>query len=139
MGDVAPRGQKDSGANTFGLFQNWLRNPKCGSWLITLDNVDDAQVIQEPPSEGQKGQSRSRRVDYIPSCANRAILITSRYRDVTSKIVRPSAIVHVGLMDVSDAVTIMATRVKIACERDVMVDVVRALSSIPPDSSQAAA
>jgi hypothetical protein len=45
LDELRVRGRKDSGANIFGLLQNWLRNSKHGSWLIILDNVDDAQII----------------------------------------------------------------------------------------------
>lgn len=94
--ELRVRGRKEPEANTFALLQNWLRNPKNGSWLIVLDNVDNAQVIRDPPSKAQEGQSKKRRFDYIPSCGHGSVLITSRYRDVATKMVRPSSIVTVG-------------------------------------------
>jgi hypothetical protein len=131
LDELRVRGRKDSGANIFGLLQNWLRNSKHGSWLVILDNVDDAQIIQDPPSKGQEGRSQKRRVNYIPSCAHGAVLVTSRYRDVATKVVRPSAIFHVGPMDESDALAMMANKLEIPCDRDETIHLVRALSFMP--------
>ncbi|OCK99064.1 TPR-like protein [Cenococcum geophilum 1.58] len=75
-------GFDDPKINTLQLVSDWLTDEDNGSWLMVLDNADDAEVWTEPAiqeSSQQDGLYRSAPlIDYIPRGLHCFVLITTR-------------------------------------------------------------
>nr|POF18034.1 vegetative incompatibility protein het-e-1 [Quercus suber] len=78
-------GRKDPKTDHLRLLQDWLRDDSKGSWLIVLDNVDDANFLLEPQMIADEAQLTQRRLDYIPSCDHGSVMITTRSRSEALK------------------------------------------------------
>lgn len=70
-------GRQNPQANIFQLVHEWLRNERKGSWVLILDNVDDASFLVKAQSTGEDGHANSGEiekvrplVDYLPQCPN---------------------------------------------------------------------
>ncbi|KAK1599805.1 uncharacterized protein LY79DRAFT_575420 [Colletotrichum navitas] len=95
-------GHNDPWADVLGLVKTWLEGQDCGRWLMVIDNADDAQLFFPPPSENSSnlkgGLGR-----YVPECAHGCVLITTRNKQVASKIVRGKSLIEIGEMSESEA------------------------------------
>ncbi|KAF2105249.1 P-loop containing nucleoside triphosphate hydrolase protein [Lophiotrema nucula] len=109
---VKIEGRCDPQANIFKLVHDWLRDSK-NTWLLVLDNVDDARFLLHAPASGQ-GQSgdKSRSVsrplrEYLPYCERGSIIVTTRNKEAAVKLVEPRDIVAVEPMDQMQAVALL--------------------------------
>jgi hypothetical protein len=50
--------KKNAQADVFKLVHDWLRNEKNGSWLLVLDNTDNAGVLSPSPRNGQSSPTK---------------------------------------------------------------------------------
>jgi tetratricopeptide (TPR) repeat protein len=75
-------GFEDPKNNALQLVSDWLSDQDNGSWLMVLDNADDAEVWIGPAIQGslQEGipQQSAPLIDYIPRGSHGFVLITSR-------------------------------------------------------------
>ncbi|EED12700.1 kinesin, putative [Talaromyces stipitatus ATCC 10500] len=102
-------GRRDPKANIFKLVHDWLRDSKNGKWILVLDNVDDAHFLLDRPDSTQAqashengGADRPLR-EYLPQSPNGSILITSRSREATLKLVDQRDVIVVEPMDEAHA------------------------------------
>ena len=105
--------------NIFQLVHDWLQSSKSGSWLMVLDNVDDAGFLLEAPHISQAGslsdsvgETPSPLVSYLPFCPHGSLLITSRRRAAALQLVEDSDIVDVEPMSQEDAVALIRKKLK---------------------------
>ncbi|KAK8071290.1 hypothetical protein PG997_011493 [Apiospora hydei] len=103
--------RKNSQSNIFQLLYNWLRGEKSGRWILILDNVDAAGfLLHNPPDhDGQRDGSDSRSqplVSYLPTCQHGSTLITTRSRDVASKLAESRNTITVDPMNQAEAITL---------------------------------
>ena len=107
-------GREDSRTNIFGLVQSWLRDERNGKWLLVMDNVDDADFLFEPRTTnqatvngGQQYGSTKPLFQYLPFSENGSILLTTRNRDIASKLVQQRDIITVQRRDDGQAVALL--------------------------------
>ncbi|KAJ4288699.1 hypothetical protein N0V88_007230 [Collariella sp. IMI 366227] len=86
-------GYGDSKADVVLLLKRWLEKKDRGRWLMVIDNVDDAQLASGPGGFGQ----------YIPECAHGSILVTTRNKEVGSRLTRSGRPIEVKKMDDSES------------------------------------
>ncbi|KAJ5709135.1 hypothetical protein N7493_010469, partial [Penicillium malachiteum] len=97
----------DPGANVFKMVYDWLRDNS--DWLVILDNLDDASFLHEPLRMDQEGRSVDRRSlsSFLPRGSNGTLIMTTRSKDATLRLVDSKNIIEVHPMDISDAVELV--------------------------------
>ena len=105
---------------------------------MVLDNADDASVLLEPlATPGEAAQTSQRRIDYIPSCDQGSVLITTRSKSEALKLVYNSEMVDVLPMSEDEAEALFVKKLGHSSAEDRLF--VRALDRIPLAIAQAAA
>ncbi|KAK7937545.1 tpr domain protein [Apiospora aurea] len=105
-------GRRSPQTNIFQLLYVWLRGEKSGKWVLILDNVDEAGFLLHNPAsngDGQQHRSDGRSqplVSYLPTCQHGSILITTRSRDVASKLAESRNTITVDPMNQAEAITL---------------------------------
>lgn len=134
----APQTQSAQGSNLQRL-QNWLQNSKNGSWLVILDNADDAGFLLEPPATSEEARSSKRRIDYFPACDHGSMIVTSRSTGeaLKSQLVYESDIIPISTMSEDEAIVLMSNKLDRSDEG--IHELVRALDCLPLAITQAAA
>ncbi|EED11774.1 hypothetical protein TSTA_109530 [Talaromyces stipitatus ATCC 10500] len=102
-------GRRDPKVNIFKLVHDWLRDSKNGKWILILDNIDDVYFLLQLPDiiQGHAGRENGKADrplrEYLPQSWNGSILITSRNREATLKLVDQRNIIALEPMDKEDA------------------------------------
>nr|POF13619.1 isoform 2 of kinesin light chain [Quercus suber] len=130
-------GRNDPHADHLHLLYTWLRDGSKGSWLIVLDNADDAGFLVETPATSDANHPMKRRIDHLPACEHGAMVITSRSKSEALKMVYDDDIVEVLPMNEEEAVALLTSKLKQSSEDD--RPLVRALECMPLAIIQAAA
>lgn len=76
-------GTGDGKVDTLQLVSKWLASPDSGSWLLILDNADDATVLLDLSANDTgtvAGSAQHRLLDLLPRVQHGAVLITTRDR-----------------------------------------------------------
>ena len=71
------------------LVKQWLEGPQSGKWLLILDNADDYDLLYGP----------TRHIDYLPSCKNGSVLMTTRNNKVAVDFAPSAGIIEVTPFD----------------------------------------
>lgn len=141
MQDVADQlkiyGRKDPKADLLQLLRNWLRDESEGTWLVVPDNPDDVGFLLEPPATISEAQPTQRRIDYVPTCDHRSVIITTRSKRKALRLVYESEMVDVLPMGEGEAETLLESKLG-RSSRDTR-ELVWALDCMPLIISQAAA
>ena len=138
-------GREDPRANIFKLVHDWLRGCE-GTWLMILDNFDDADffVKAQAPIQSQSSEFDRRTLrplrDYIPQSQNGSILITTRSRDSVSKLLELNDLISVDPMTLSNAVELLKKKLESTEQRNDkdLVELAAALEFMPLAIVQAA-
>lgn len=139
-------GREDPRANIFKLIYDWLRG--CGgTWLMILDNVDNANffVNAQAPIQSQSSDSGRRTLrplrDYLPQSQNGSILVTTRSRESALKLSEWNDLIPVDLMTPSNAVELLKKKLESTEQRNDkdLVELAAALDFMPLAIVQAAA
>ncbi|KAK2021824.1 TPR-like protein, partial [Colletotrichum zoysiae] len=95
-------GHDDPQVDVLALVKTWLEGRDCGRWLMVIDNADDTQLFFPAPSENslnpKGGLGRC-----VPDCSHGYVLVTTRNKQVASKIVRGRSLIEIGEMSESEA------------------------------------
>ncbi|VUC29845.1 unnamed protein product [Clonostachys rosea] len=94
-------GHDDLQVDILDLVKTQLERWSHGRWMMIIDNADDPQLFfpslpngsSQPMTKPQLGLGR-----YLPECARGSILITSRNKQVASKMVRGKQLIKVAAM-----------------------------------------
>ena len=88
---------------------DWLYSDRKGKWVLILDNIDNAGFLIKAQSTGQdrytngRGSEKVRPlVEYLPQCPNGSILITTRSKSATLKVVEQRDIITVKPINKAD-------------------------------------
>ena len=139
-------GREDPRADIFKLVHDWLRG--CGgTWLMILDNVDDADffVNAQAPIQSQSSDSGRRTLrplrDYLPQSKNGSILITTRSQESALKLSERNDLIPVEPMVSSNAVELLEKKLESREQRNNKdhVELAAALEFMPLAIVQAAA
>ncbi|TPX13273.1 uncharacterized protein E0L32_006246 [Thyridium curvatum] len=79
------------------LVKRWLQGKDSGPWIMVIDNADDENVFS--PNSAEPGNQGNLMAQYIPECAHGAILVTTRNKQVGSRLVKGKSLIEVGPMD----------------------------------------
>lgn len=129
-------GRSNAKADFLVLLQSWSRDTR-KTWLVILDNVDDAAFLEATPTASDKVQSSKRRIDYFPSHDHGSLLITSRTKDEALKLVQDTEMIHVGVMNEAEAEELLERTLERSSPDNRTL--ARALDCIPLAISQAVA
>ena len=145
---VQAPGISDSTADVFQLFRAWLLDRRQRrTWLIVLDNADDAQILRQysnatghPQTQDQVQQSEQY-LDYLPVCEHGALLATSRNRAAALHIVSPDDIINIGPMEKAHGIAMLQKRLGPSVAQSVaeLSQLATELESMPLAMAQAAA
>ncbi|KAK4233072.1 hypothetical protein C8A03DRAFT_39245 [Achaetomium macrosporum] len=86
-------GHNDPKADVVPLVKRWLERKDRGRWLIVIDNADNTQLASGPGGLGQ----------HIPECAHGSVLVTTRNKEVGSRLTRGGRPIEVKKMDDSES------------------------------------
>ncbi|CEO58318.1 hypothetical protein PMG11_03049 [Penicillium brasilianum] len=115
------------------LLSDWLCDEKREKWLLILDNVDDDEFLHNCT------QSNQPLLAQLPMSANGTIIITSRSREVASRLVEDRNIIDIKPMTEKDAVNLFEKKLAMKAEKEAVIELTTALDSIPLAIVQAAA
>ena len=145
---VQAPGISDSTANVFQLFRAWLLDRRQRrTWLIVLDNADDAQILRQhsnatghPQNQDQVQQSEQH-LDYLPVCEHGTLLATSRNRAAALHIVSLDGIINIGPMDETHGIAMLQKKLGPSVAHSVaeLSQLAAQLDSMPLAMAQAAA
>ncbi|KAK4233048.1 P-loop containing nucleoside triphosphate hydrolase protein, partial [Achaetomium macrosporum] len=82
-------GYNDPKADVVLLVKRWLASKDRGRWLMVIDNADDTQLFSGPGGLGQ----------HVPECAHGSVLVTTRNKEVGSRLTRGGRPIEVRKMD----------------------------------------
>jgi tetratricopeptide (TPR) repeat protein len=136
------RGRKDPGANMFQLLRLWLCDVTRGSWLVILDNADDARVLLGSPSASEPSQKSvvgEARLDHIPRCNHGRVLVTSRTKQSAKELVYWNDIITVEPMEEDQALALLRNKLGVRHTDQDTLQLVRELDFMPLALTQAAA
>jgi tetratricopeptide (TPR) repeat protein len=141
--------RKDATADIMRTVSDWLSSEKSGTWLLIVDNVDDASVLTAPTlkeiavarSVQQHNPQAKALMSCIPQCQHGSVLVTSRFRKAAHSIVGDyDSLFQVDSLSAPDAVLLLQTKLTLDEEDAACVDdFVRTLELIPLAITQAAA
>ncbi|OQE34396.1 hypothetical protein PENCOP_c018G04079 [Penicillium coprophilum] len=138
-------GRQDPTANLFQLVESWLRDWKGVKWLLILDNVDDDGFLRQPSTIGQQGlqighpnAATKPLLEFLPRSPNGSIIITSRNREVASKIVHHQDVIKIDPMNRSEALKLFQQKLGRLAETPETLTLVEELEFMPLAIVQAA-
>ncbi|PSN58707.1 hypothetical protein BS50DRAFT_450258, partial [Corynespora cassiicola Philippines] len=124
-------GRKNPKANIFRLVYDWLRDAR-RSWVLVLDNVDDAGFLSEPCTDrGLSGDGSQPLKAYLPQCQNGAILVTTRNRSAALELVERRDVIAVEPMSEADAAALVEKKLEGIEESDEVGELAAALEFMP--------
>ncbi|KAJ5122605.1 hypothetical protein N7526_009542 [Penicillium atrosanguineum] len=107
-------GRQDPAVNIYRLVESQLRDEKKGRWVFILDNADDDEFLCSLPPNGTGTLAREDPnvsikplLEYVPRSRNGSVIITSRSREVTLKMVHHQDIIEVKPMEKSEAMKLL--------------------------------
>lgn len=139
------KGREDPKANIFKLLQKWLvARAADGKWLIILDSADDTDFLLEPPvfacdEDRSSRLGLKRRIDYLPTCPNGSVLVTTRSIDAALWIVGNNDVVPVRAMDDIDALSLLRSKLGTQDSVEDLATLAHDLGNLPLAMTQAAA
>lgn len=101
--------------------------------MLILDNVDDDEFLHNYTQSDQPLLAQ------LPMSANGTIIITSRSREVASRLVEDRNIIDIKPMTEKDAVNLFEKKLAMKAEEEAVIELTTALDSIPLAIVQAAA
>ena len=101
----------DPNQNPKDMVKQWLRSKEPGTWLLIIDNADDADLFFRPITSTDGSATNKRLSEFLPQCTNGSILFTTRnhkagFKFTTTK----SNLIHLTDMEVPDAEKLLHTR-----------------------------
>ncbi|KAI5205800.1 hypothetical protein E4T39_02783 [Aureobasidium subglaciale] len=139
-------GRDDPKANVFQLFHAWLEDQRNGTWLLVLDNADEADYLLQPLTKGADHTSGGRGsanmntiYDYLPISPNGAVLITTRYWEMAAGLVDDADILTIEPMGEQSALSLLRNKLAIQGDHEIAKQLVTVLEYMPLAISQAAA
>ena len=147
--DIADRvkipGRQDPKAHIFKLLHDWLHDESKGEWVLILDNVDDDQFLHEIPTAKQDGRESDQSCAsgrsiwaYFPESLKGSIVVTSRSRQMVSRMVEDSDIITVEPMDETHAIALFEKKLEARAPKEDIIQLVAALEFMPLAIVQAA-
>ncbi|KAF2022615.1 TPR-like protein [Setomelanomma holmii] len=130
-------GRQDLQANIFKLVHNWLCDCR-QSWLLVLDNADDASFLLNVPATSFKTAATPLR-EYLPYCERGSILVTTRNKEAALKLVEQRDIVSVEPMDIAEGIALLEKKLRVQEDSDSVAELAAALENMPLAIVQAAA
>ena len=124
---------------------DWLRDNKNGKWVLILDNIDDARFLLDSHLDtqakaGSPGGTALRPLqEYLPQSQNGSILITSRSKEATLKLVEKNDIIEVEPMDGAHALALFEKKLGEPSDSKDIAELTAALEYMPLAIVQAAA
>jgi hypothetical protein len=139
-------GSDDPKVNILQLVSQWLQDGANGSWLLILDNADDANMFTHTvdtvpqPTQHKEGEiSHPPVLKFIPQTSNGSVLVTSRNSNAASRIVGHNNTVSIGLMSEMESLTLLKAKLGYAPSDLDSLELIQALGQIPLAITQAAA
>jgi tetratricopeptide (TPR) repeat protein len=116
------------------LVQNWLENRHEGSWLMVVDNIDDAEVFFKEPMTNKKTLSQC-----IPRTGKGSLLFTTRSRDIAVDLILPAKPIPVPMLTKSEGAELLRSRLPGDHSDEHIFELLEELEYIPLAITQAAA
>jgi hypothetical protein len=87
---LAIPGTNNPSNNILQLVKSWLQREQTGSWLITVDNVDDLRSLKGETDETDDFDL----LQYLPQCSHGKLIFTTRSKTAALKLTGNGAIVQ---------------------------------------------
>ncbi|KAK3617011.1 hypothetical protein LTR22_026872, partial [Elasticomyces elasticus] len=131
---VKINGRNDPKADIYMLFRDWLRDERKGSWVIVLDNADDASFLVE-----RDGRTGCTLFGCLPAVEHGKVLITTLSDTAALRLVDRSEMIGVRPMDEEHALALLEKKLGQQADRTDLVALACALEYMPLAIAQAAA
>jgi tetratricopeptide (TPR) repeat protein len=135
-------GAESPKADILSLVRNWLSQEKeCGPWVMILHDADDFDTLFEPSESQGQSSFPGKLANHIPECQHSSILITTRNKQVATRIVkRLGPLIQIPPMGRSESIDLLSKILKGGEYEDKDIEkLADALEHIPLALSQAAA
>ncbi|CAG8971844.1 hypothetical protein HYALB_00001955 [Hymenoscyphus albidus] len=143
-------GRDDPSADILLLVKSWLARSENGSWLMVLDNADDAEIFfdsqstkAQPSDNAQPLISGSLR-QHVPDCSHGSLLVTTRDKATGTKITtnRSRSMIKIAEMDPEEPRRLICAKTESldsAQENEIVDLLAKRLHHIPLALAQASA
>jgi tetratricopeptide (TPR) repeat protein len=135
-------GAESPKADILSLVRNWLSQEKeCGTWVMILHDADDFDTLFEPSESQGQSSFPGKLADHIPECQHSSILITTRNKQVATRIVKGlGPLIQIPPMGRSESIDLLSKILKGGEYEDKDIEkLADALEHLPLALSQAAA
>ncbi|KAI9775356.1 MAG: hypothetical protein M1839_001272 [Geoglossum umbratile] len=128
-------GVADPKQETKQLVRDWLNSKNSGTWIMIVDNADDADMFF-----GLGERSGSKRLfDFLPQCSNGSIIFTTRNKKAGVKFATAGGIILLPKMDPIDGEELLKARLgDNTLDQSDMIELLQLLEYLPLAISQAA-
>jgi hypothetical protein len=129
------------------IVSQWLQDETNGSWLLILDNADDATMFThimdttgQQPTQCKEGEAPHQSLlKYIPQTSKCSVLVTSRNSDAAARITGNNSIINVGSMSETESIALLKAKLGYEPLAVDSLELIQALGHIPLAITQAAA
>jgi tetratricopeptide (TPR) repeat protein len=129
------------------IVSQWLQDETNGSWLLILDNADDANMFThiidtmgQQPTQCKEGEtSYQSLLKYIPQTSKCLVLVTSRNSDAAARITGNNNMINIGLMSETESLALLKAKLGHELLDVDSLELIQALGQIPLAITQAAA
>lgn len=139
-------GRKNPRNNIVKLLFDWLNDDRREDWVLILDNVDDDRFLHDSPviNKDEPGVSTNKELGkpisaYISASQTGSIIVTTRSKEIASRLVEESDIITVEPMDGTHALLLFEKKLGIKTDEEEAIELTTALELMPLAIAQAAA
>ncbi|KAJ9129330.1 p-loop containing nucleoside triphosphate hydrolase protein, partial [Coniochaeta hoffmannii] len=136
-------GHDDPKVDVLPLVKRWLEGKGRGRWLMVIDNADDTQVFfgrRAEPATAHTSGLEEKVGSYIPDCAHGSVLVTTRNKEIGSRLANGKRPIEVGQMDEDESYRLLRAKLEDEeLDRDELLVLSSRLEYLPLALVQAAA
>lgn len=109
-------GYDDPKIDMLSLVKAWLEREDHGQWLMVIDNADDARLffsqVEKAPESTKMPSSSGNLGRYLPECAHGSILITTRNKQIGSRLIKEGSPIEVKRMDDNESEQLLRAKLE---------------------------
>jgi tetratricopeptide (TPR) repeat protein len=132
-------GLNDPNKDTKELTKDWLESKESGTWLMIVDNADDAEIFFGAPKNDDSTTS-TRLAEFLPQSSNGSIVFTTRNNKVGVRLAGTAGVIFLPEMDVMDGHNLVKARLgNNSPDESPVTELLQILGYLPLAISQATA
>lgn len=133
------RGRNEQRVDIYKLARSWLADATHGSWVVILDNADDASILLTKHAARPGVSTTTSLLDCIPTCDHGSVLFTTRSQDEALRLVEYDDGINVRPMSENEAGELVMKKLDPRTHKSTVEELASLLDYMPLALTQAAA